>query len=302
MTSLLWQSDDAARLKWLRENANITANEFAKTHAISLAQLAQLENEGDSTFYSPIIKYQLGKKLLKMLGEKTALETHSASVNGPFNQKDQALASLEKIAEASNRDYNPPAYKAFEEAILFCWKEHIVFSRLILLAMCLLIGNHFLKEQLIAFGEKYLLNDVAVVVEVISNNADKKIPKAAEPTVRALSSDAKTQLASPPLAMSSKDCRWTETPVTLMSHSSKKPTEYVYLMAINDLSTCVIGQDKPMSTHILKAGEGQTVNGRAPFRIYSERLSDLKIFFQGRRVILPNQEVSDVLLIESAVE
>ena len=67
MTSSLWQPGDAARLKYLREMANISATEFAKANAISQAQLDQLEKEGDSAFYSPLIKYQLGKRLLNAL-------------------------------------------------------------------------------------------------------------------------------------------------------------------------------------------------------------------------------------------
>jgi transcriptional regulator with XRE-family HTH domain len=306
MTSLLWQSDDAARLKWLRENANITANEFARTHAISLVQLSQLEKEGDTAFYSPIIKYQLGKKLLNIWGEKTAAEIHTVSltetvnsqdapVNTKSNPKDHVLATLERLAEVSNRDYNPSINKRMTESIRLCWEENIVFSRLVLLVLGLLLGFSVFKGQMTGFREKYFAADAEVVVEVISNNADAKLTKAAGSTVIPPSRDV--FIPTP-----TRDCRWTETPVTLMSPLPKQPAEYVYLMAMNDLSTCVIGQDKPMSTHILKAGEGQTVNGRAPFRIYSDRLSDLKIFFQGRRVILPNQEVSDVLLIESAVE
>lgn len=323
MTSSLWQPADATRLKCLRELANISANEFAKANAISQAQLDQLEKEGDSAFYSPLIKYQLGKRLLNALDQKTAAESGSAPLNEPItypnpsgivklNKNDQALAMLDKIAEISNRDYNPPIYKTFIQSIRLCWKEHIVFSRACLLIVVILMGTRLLKEPLIALKDKYVLNDVAVIVEDISNNADKKPLASAQPAASSLVSDVAMQAASVPLPISSasdlflptptKDCRWTQTPVTLKSPSPSKPAEYVYLMAINDISACVVGQNKQTTTHTLKAGESQTVNGQAPFRIYSERLADLKIFFQGHRVTVPSPDVTDVLLVESPVE
>lgn len=63
----LWSDEDAEHLKQLRESAGVDAMRFALQNAISLAQLQQLENGGDSCFYTPAIKAHLGRKLLLKL-------------------------------------------------------------------------------------------------------------------------------------------------------------------------------------------------------------------------------------------
>ena len=65
--SLPWTDEDAMRLKHLRESAGVDAMRFALENAISLAQLHQLENGGDSCFYSQAIKAHQGHKLMQKL-------------------------------------------------------------------------------------------------------------------------------------------------------------------------------------------------------------------------------------------
>ena len=62
-----WTADEAELLKNLREDARIDATSFALENAMSLAQLSQLENGGESCFYSPAIKAHLGRKLIAKL-------------------------------------------------------------------------------------------------------------------------------------------------------------------------------------------------------------------------------------------
>lgn len=320
MTTDLWQPADAARLKWLREQVNLSTNEFARMHSISIHQLAQLEKDGHDTFYSPIIKYHLGKKLLNVLAEKTKAEGHvelldeTIHASEPLgqvklNQKGHALAMLDKIADVSNRDYDPPFYKAVMQSLYVCWKEHAFVSRLVVFLFVIWVGMRYVNEPWLALKKAYLSDDAVVVVEVIANNADVKAANVASTVISApinevtsqsmAKADVKAAASDLWIPTPSKDCRWSETPVTLTSSPPSKPASYVYLMAIQDITACVMGQDQHITTHVLKAGENQTVNGIAPFRIYSDRLADLKIFFHGRRVTLPDQNVRDVLLVES---
>ena len=62
-----WSDEEAAELQKLREEAHLDSSHFAIENAISHAQLLQLENGGDSLFYSPAIKAHLGRKLIKKL-------------------------------------------------------------------------------------------------------------------------------------------------------------------------------------------------------------------------------------------
>lgn len=316
----MWQAADAVRLKYLREQSGIEVNQFARLMCISATQIRQLEGEGESAFYSPLIKYQVGKKILNLFGDSPASEMGSARADElntqdedptkasttKLSEKEKAVASLEKNAEVSNRQYNPPAHIAIASSISFCWKEHIVFSRLIVLFFVVLIGNYFLKAPMIAMSEKLWSKDSKVIVEASESRLEIK---PVEPVVESASKSDPSASSSKPLISSepserpvqTTDCIWAQTPFILKSPKPIKSAEYVYLVALKDVTTCVTDQSKQAITHSLKAGQTQTVNGKAPFRVYSEKMSDLMIFYQGYRVVVPSKE-TDVLLIETPMK
>ena len=76
---ILWGPEQEALLKSLRLSAGVDLATLARRNIVSTTQVRQLENGGDSSFYSPEIKLSVGKKLLKYLGHdlqfKAALET-----------------------------------------------------------------------------------------------------------------------------------------------------------------------------------------------------------------------------------
>ncbi|PUE39184.1 hypothetical protein [Limnohabitans sp. Hippo3] len=62
-----WSEEEAAELQKLRLQAHLDSARFAIENAISHAQLLQLENGGDTSFYSSAIKAHVGRKLIKKL-------------------------------------------------------------------------------------------------------------------------------------------------------------------------------------------------------------------------------------------
>ncbi|MEY2804536.1 MAG: hypothetical protein RL657_1872, partial [Pseudomonadota bacterium] len=82
-----WSPDHAAQLKRLRLAAGMDPILFAKRHLISPKQLKQLEEGGDSAFYSPAIKFNIGRKLVVSLGEDL---TQSQPTAAPDDSPDPA--------------------------------------------------------------------------------------------------------------------------------------------------------------------------------------------------------------------
>ena len=62
-----WTADEASLLQQLRQAAGLDRSRFAIESAISQAQLVQLENGGDTLFYSPAIKAHQGLSLIAKL-------------------------------------------------------------------------------------------------------------------------------------------------------------------------------------------------------------------------------------------
>ena len=59
-----WTESDAQQLKTLREQAGIPQAAFAKRHALSVAQVRELEGGKTGSFYSEDIKAHTGRRLV----------------------------------------------------------------------------------------------------------------------------------------------------------------------------------------------------------------------------------------------
>jgi len=60
MTKQVWLPVDGAMLKKLREDSGIEQSTLAKIYAVSNSHVKQLEEGGESSFYTPAIKQQQG--------------------------------------------------------------------------------------------------------------------------------------------------------------------------------------------------------------------------------------------------
>jgi len=69
------QSNDATALKNLREAAGLDIAQLAALANLSLGQVRQLEEGGDSHFYSPQIKSQSMRRVLRLLQNQNSTET-----------------------------------------------------------------------------------------------------------------------------------------------------------------------------------------------------------------------------------
>lgn len=70
MNLVTWSEKEGVLLKNLRESAGLDISVLARLYCISKNQLRQLEDGGDSSFYSPKIKLDVGIKILKKLGSQ----------------------------------------------------------------------------------------------------------------------------------------------------------------------------------------------------------------------------------------
>lgn len=65
--SRTWPDSDGSRLKALREALGWDVPGLARRCALSVTQVRQLEDGGDSAFYSPEIKHAAGRRVLGRL-------------------------------------------------------------------------------------------------------------------------------------------------------------------------------------------------------------------------------------------
>lgn len=75
----VWSASDSEGLQRLRLAAGWDAHTLARRSSLSAAQVVQLEEGGDSHFYTPAIKHLAGRQAIKALRDWAASQTASTS-------------------------------------------------------------------------------------------------------------------------------------------------------------------------------------------------------------------------------
>ncbi len=75
MNNHIWHPEDGSLLQQLRISAQLDELVFARSNAISLAQLRELEGRGQGSFYTAHIKSHTGYKLLRKLGHEPVVRS-----------------------------------------------------------------------------------------------------------------------------------------------------------------------------------------------------------------------------------
>ena len=142
MDDVVWSDADAQRLKKLRLEAGMDVPELSRQSAVSAAQISQLEEGGDSLFYSPMIKYSVGKRLTLLLIQTKGVAQGSAPLIDEKIQANSHLYSkeLKAIEEMSRRnlDARPLSDALFwfkHRSQLFFQSKYVLASLVMLLTM-----------------------------------------------------------------------------------------------------------------------------------------------------------------------
>ncbi len=318
-------SDDAESLKNLREAAGLDVAQLAALANLSPAQVRQLESGGDSHFYSPQIKAQSMRRVLRLLQNQPGAEemaAHAASDPAPksVNVIDDIIRLSEKNLKHTidtslvRRSGNP--YKA-----LF-----VVGGALVLVVAVMNWQSsssdspQLLAEWVVPFAAKSTSETPSPSPEPQQSSHTEPVkpltPGATvteEVTPPALTAPAplvtpkpvvKPESAATPavISVAPKDCKQLSAEPTLaLPVSANKPGTYVYLLSSQDVQVCVEDGKHVSAVVNLKAGEGKSIHGAPPWVIGSTQFAGVQVFFQGSKVLIPKDAGQRILLKEQAV-
>ena len=304
-----WRSEDGQLLRSLREEAGIDELVFARSNTVSLAQLKELEQGGNSSFYNPAIKRSTGVKLLKKLGHElvtpelhiVADEPAEPSVNESPAAMATAMAQVPDSAAKPQSD--SPQRKPRQQALLSTLG---LFSLVALFAIkpWALLGEPATdrrSDHLAAQGSSTPVMSTPGPAQS-APDPRKPSPSAAPAMFAAMALPAtveapKTVVKSPPTSITAA-CDWQhrDNSKTHTPSQPLKPGNYVYLEAQADTELCVLDSQNQKTMLQLKAGTTRSVYGAAPFLVHSQDLQALKLFFQGRRVQETLEDMQYLLL------
>jgi hypothetical protein len=277
MSKLCWLPEHAVQLNRLRLAAGIEITTLAKKHSISSAQVRQLEESGDSTFYSPEIKYTVGRKLIRSLGE----EITELDFDGQFGS-----AALEDA---------PPLISANVQQTSFHPSSHQIFSRpkrrwVPWLLIPMTIGMAWYAMSGISSPEQ------KPAVETMAQYSKAQSPKTqqAEPRIQQAATFVAQNHDRPKAPPS--ECDWSSPSLDLTPVAGSRPGHYIYVVAAQPAVVCWKDSAQAQRKITLKPSESITLEGRPPFHLHSTDLSGIKIYYLGNLIRTPTAGVQYVLL------
>jgi len=294
MNPTVWREEDAQLLQELRQNAKIDNLVFARTNAISVAQLRELEGHGEGHFYNTPIKVNTGLKLLRKLGHEPVVEVSAPApasllTTAPAFEPSGPTASLSTAGHGIDRPQVANDRTPERSPIIVTPKWAGVM--LLLGGLAWSVSRMPWPQYPPSFGLGAATAPAAASGELLSAAPDPIMVSAAAAAADA--PPATSPIITPASGIAPADdhataaCDWRhqQASATYEPTDPIKAGNYIHFVASQDVSLCVRDHQNRLTDLRLKAGSAQSVYGAPPFLVHSASWPSLQIFYQGRRVI-----------------
>jgi hypothetical protein len=307
--------DDAAHLKSLRLAADLDHAQLALMVNLSAAQVRQLEEDGDSLFYSPQIKAQSLRRVIRTLENASQEPPSVAVIEAPAPRSSASV--IDDIIRLSEKNLKSQVVHSEVRRPGGSWPKLLGTWGLaaLLLGLGLWQYNRHNSQALYEEWVEPITGKVlpapptakteevaAVVPEVIATAPVSTQAVVVAPPAQETSAKEKPAAANNPATASTAsaaDCASITTePVTATSVSPNKPGSYVYLVASKATTVCVDDGKNKRTLVTLTPGAGRSVHGAAPWTLASTDLKAVQVYFQGAKVWVPPEAGSRIYLKE----
>lgn len=296
----VFQDCDPVYLRQLRQAAGIEVTTLARTACLSVAQVRHLEGEGEGFFYSPSIKRQAYKRLLMILGVAPPTANPQEALQAATHGLEHRMAVGEQC---------PPVHQPISSSSTSSLALSQSGMRFAMWAALLALGGwgvvSVVPDPLHAWFERMHL-----VANPLQPAASPSVREAAAlPTAPAsepvpmVSTSAPMSTGAPraltALPDSVANCAHTaESLPELVPTEAHKVGNYVYLVSDKSMTVCVVDAAQQATWLELKPGEGRSVYGKSPWQVTGAQLYQAQIYFQGRRLTLPEGKPQRLSLVE----
>ena len=277
MTKQVWLPVNGALLKKLREDAGVEITTFARLHSLSTSQIKQLENGGDSSFYTPSIKLATGRKLLMHLGADVQ-PLEEFEINQTETSEPEITAAIDRKNIITQQNRNSLQFQ-------------IIGVLVVIIGIALSNGYLFSAEP----GTKPSnLTKQSEITKPIAENSEetKNID---------VNSELTTKPAIKTTNLNLSGCEWSNEAKSIAGYQPTKPGDYVHVVANTDGAICVRDATSKLQVLNLKNTQSQTVKGSPPFEIFSNNLHQFQLFYQGNLLRLPSNDVKNITLKEQKI-
>ncbi len=279
MTNQVWLPVDGALLKKLREEAGVDITSLARIHSLSTAQVKQLEEGGDSSFYTPSIKLSTGRKLLMHFGADVAFSEKIVEEIHTHTPVPALEFAVNDVIDIKNRDMRSSRY-SLRFQIFSALSIAIAFTVLIVFLLDAKTDTNISKPS----------KQLEVITPISANPLETKTP--------ALNSDESLKVSAKTTTQNVNGCKWVGDAMSITGHHPTKPGDYVHVVANMDATICIKDTTGKLQILNLNKTQSQTFRGSPPFEIFSNTLDQFNIFYQGNLLKIPSSRIQNIILKE----
>lgn len=302
-------------LREWRESQKLDVSTLAIRANLSAAQIKQLELGGTSLFYTASIKENAARKVASLLGRDPA-----EVIRRVDDLSDELGSSVvDELIELSHQKA-----QAGRPASVFMRHARLMAFAFMTLGLLAFIGwiqypwqgrgvMPSFGHQAVAMSSDFSaaaapwvqtqvqpLAGPASIGSSPESSAAVAESAAARPVVAAASEPVASVTGHVAAMGESSLCQPSQTDAVLMPSQPSKPGDMVYLMAQRDGTVCLVDGSGLRTVFLLKANEGKSVYGPAPWRVHFEHAEQAQLYFQGVRLRLPDAKTTAVVLREGS--
>ena len=273
-----WTHEHGVLLESLRKRAGMDRATLARRNMLSVLQVAQLETGGDSGFYNSEIKFSTGKKLLQFFGHTLHVEV-------------KVEVEAEVASSVSNTP-SPTLKVAHEQAAAA--KPAFKISGLggALMVMAILMAVFFQVQQ-----SSNSVSKPSTEASIQATQPEPKTETKPEPAPEAKPEPKQEPSPAPQSTEAlNTSCAWEPTDTEIQPTTARKKGEYVHVVAIDNVRLCIMDGNQRVASLSLTPGQERSIYGPGPFKVYSQQLPLVKIYFQGLAIKLPSPEIRQITL------
>ena len=277
MTKQVWLPINGALLKKLREDGGVEITTLARLHSLSTSQIKQLENGGDSSFYTPSIKLATGRKLLMHLGADVQ-PLEEFEINQTETSEPEISAAIDRKNIITQQNRNSLQFQ-------------IIGVLVVIIGIALSNGYLFSAET--ETKPSNLTKQSEITKPIAENSEETK------------NIDVNSELTTKPAIKNTNlnvsECEWSNEAKSIAGYQPTKTGDYVHVVANTDGAICVRDATSKLQVLNLKNTQSQTVRGSPPFEIFSNNLHQFQLFYQGNLLRLPSNDVKNITLKEQKI-
>jgi transcriptional regulator with XRE-family HTH domain len=287
-----WTHENGVLLESLRKRAGMDRATLARRNMLSVLQVEQLETGGDSGFYNAEIKFSSGKKLLQFFGHTLQIKVEVAA----------EVASSISDTPSAPLEVPPQQAAAAKPAFKISGLGGALMVMAVLMAVFFLVQQSSNSvstpstEATIQATQPEPKQEAVLAAPLTAPSpAPAPVADGDKQPLPALPETDKKELQPKPQALNAA-CAWEPTDTAIQPTSARKKGEYVHVVASDNVSLCIMDGNQRVASLSLTQGQERSIYGPGPFKVYSQQLPLVKIYFQGQAIKLPSQEIRQITL------